>query len=353
MRALEAELAQAARRSWPGLVPADTRAALEAGILAAGTAAAQDHALGNADAGAPDGSGHISPPGELGRQVAAQVGAAAAALHRQGLPPAATAPVDWSKFGTVIPVLAGSPGAGASVLTTLLADALQLAERRVLMVDLADPSRSGLAMAARSEGPWRTQAHPDMHIRFSWRAQAVVARLDTRLPVIAPGAVPPPRFWLPPLPQLHATVVDLGHDPWRVAAHPLSGAGEWLRRGTPQPRPVLAVRPTRPSLLHAEQVLARLDSWVSCAALIAPAQLVVLGARRWPAGVAGSAGRRVSALLDDAVFVPHDAELAATGITATVTPPRLRQAVRTLLRRWDLLPGPEGPGKRLSLRGRP
>ena len=53
---------------------------------------------------------------------------------------------------------------------------------------------------------------------------------------------------------LHVTVVDLGHDGWRATANPLLGAGAWLRSGLPPTRPVLVVRPTRPSLRHAEQV---------------------------------------------------------------------------------------------------
>ncbi|MGW4527898.1 hypothetical protein [Amycolatopsis sp. NPDC004378] len=348
LRTLEAELAQAARRTWAHLPAADVDAAVEAGMLAAAaeaatTAARAEQAL---DGGAP------GPPGGAAHAATIEVAAAAAALQRQGLPPAATTPVDWSGFGTVVPVLAGSPGAGASVLAAVVADVLQLEQRRVLLVDPADPPRSGLAAVARSQGPWLAHPHPRVHIRYSWRAQALVARLETELPVLAPGMVPPPRFWRPPVQQLDATVVDLGHDPWRITAHPLSGAGAWLRRGTPQPRPLLVVRPSRPSLLHAEQVLARLEHWISCAAATGPAQLVVAGAKRWPDGVAGAAGRRVAALLPDAVFLPLDSELAAAGVTAAVTPARLRQAITPVLRRWGLLPDTAGKSRRSSTRGR-
>ncbi|NUS45451.1 MAG: hypothetical protein HOQ24_17385 [Mycobacteriaceae bacterium] len=252
----------------------------------------------------------------------------------------------------MIPVLAGSPGAGASVLAAVLADVLQLGQRHVLLVDPADPPRSGLSAAARTRGPWLTHPHPQVRIRFSWRAQALLAQLETGLPVLAPGMVPPPQWWRPPSQSPHATVVDLGHDPWRVTAHPLAGAGAWLRRGTPQPRPLLVVRPSRPSLLHAEQVLARLDYWISTAVAAAPAQLVVMGAKRWPAGVAGAAGRRMNALLPDAVFVPPDPDLAASGITAEVTPPRLRQAITPVLHSWGLLPDTAARGRRSSTRGR-
>lgn len=331
VRALENELALVARRTWRGLPAADVGAAVDAGMLAAAAEAADGVAHST------DGTRRLGS-GEAVDAAAVEVAAAAAVIQRQGLPLGESAAVDWSGFGVVLPVLAGSPGAGASVLTALLADALQLAHRNVLLIDPADPPRSGLAIAARSNGPWLTKPHPQVHIRFSWRARALVARLETALPVIAPGMVPPPRFWLPQGPRPEITVVDLGHDPWRVAAHPLLGAGAWLRRGTPSPLPVLVVRPSRPSLLHAEQVLARLDHWVVAGAVSPPVQLVVMGAKRWPAGVAGAAGRRVCSLLESAVFVPHDPELAAAGVTAAVTPLRLRQAITPLLSRWGLLP---------------
>lgn len=279
-----------------------------------------------------------------GVAVAAEVGEAAATVQRLGLPVTVATPVDWAGFGLVIPVLAGSPGAGASVLTAVLSDVVQLAGRCALVVDTADPVRSGLAMATRSEGPWVPGPHPSVRIRYSWRAQALLARVETSLPVVAPGMVPPPGFWRPPVRELHATVVDIGHDAWRVSAHPLTGAGEWLRQGRPAPRPVLVVRATRPSLMHAEQVLARLDAWVGIGTVTRPSQLVVMGATRWPPGVAGVAGRRVAGLLEGAVFVPHDPELAVGGITAQVTPAQARDAVTPLLRSWGLLPVPEGKG---------
>ncbi len=259
-------------------------------------------------------------------------------MQRQGLPPISDTLADWAGFGEVIPVLGASPGAGASLVATVLADALQLVEQRVLLADTADPARSGLAAAARSDGPALDGPHPSVRIRFSWRAQALLARVETELPVITPGMVPPPRFFKPKHQSVQATVVDLGHDAWRVASHPLAGAGAWLRAGTPMPKPVLVCRATRPSLLHAEQVLARLDAWNRAGATIPPTQLVVVGAKRWPTGVRGSAGCRVSALLDDALFLPLIPDIATSGISAEITPTRLRTAITPLLRRWELLP---------------
>lgn len=313
------ELARAATEAWPDLPTADVVAAVEAGQLAARTR---------------DGE-------RAGQQVAAETGRAAAAVQRQGLDPTTTAHADWAGFGTVIPVLSASAGAGASVVTTVLADALQLADLHTLMIDVADPARSGLASAARSDGPVAASPHNAVRIRMSWRASALVAWVETDLPLVTPGMVPPPRFFKPASRSVQATVVDLGHDPWRIAAAPLAGAGAWLRAGTPMPRPVLVCRASRPSLLHAEQVLARLEI---SAATTAPVQLVVVGATRWPAGIAGCAGPRVAPLIDEAVFLPHDPDIAVSGITPDVTPPRLRDALVPVLQRWDLQPSPTVPG---------
>jgi hypothetical protein len=350
---LQAALLRAARRPWTDLPDADQTAAVDAGMLTAAAgvdpaATANEHDRAGTDPNTlPEGTPASVTGADRGDGIAAAtaaaVAAAAGALQRQGLPPSLATPVDWTAFGVVIPVLASSPGVGASVAATVIADVLQMTGQAVMLVDPADPSRSGLTMAARSQGPWFARPHPQVSIRYSWRAQALLARLETTLPLIAPGMVPPPRFWRPPVGPLHATVVDLGHDPWRVAANPVIGAGAWLRPGQPMPRPVLVVRPSRPSLLHAEQLLARLETWSTPGVITPPAQLVVMGAKRWPAGVSGAAGRRVSALLASAVFMPHDPQLAAAGITAEVTPTRLRQAITPVLRRFDL--AGEGTGR--------
>ena len=258
--------------------------------------------------------------------------------------------MDWAPFGVVIPVLAGSPGAGASAAAAAVADVLQLAGRCVLLVDAADPSRSGLAAAAPAEGPWTAAVTPLLHIRYSWRRDALVARLESPLPTISPGMVPPPRLWRPDVNPLHVTVVDLGHDGWRATANPLLGAGAWLRRGMPSTRPVLVVRATRPSLRHAEQVLARLDPWVRAEVVSTPCRLIVTGAKRWPPGVVGAAGRRIEPLLESALFVPHDGGLAAGGITGELLAARVRAAFAPMLVEWGLLParrsrsGPVGRG---------
>ncbi|WP_224390411.1 hypothetical protein [Pseudonocardia sp. ICBG1293] len=276
-------------------------------------------------------------------RLAEDLGAAVGAVRdrsRTVLPD--TRSVSWSPFGALVPVLAGSAGAGASSIAVAITDALQQEQRCTLLVDADDPARSGLTCASTQDGPWTREISDQLAVRYSWRDDALVARLSTDLPAITPGMVPAPPDWLPdPAPDpLHATVVDLGHGGWRAAATPLYGAGGWLRRGLPAQRPILVVRATRPSLRQAEQLLARLQPWVDRGLATPVHQLVVNGARRWPTGVAGAAGSRVEALLDDALFVPHQAGWELAGITDDAVPTRVVDALRPLLAAWGLIPSP-------------
>ncbi len=274
--------------------------------------------------------------------VAELIGETTAHVRSLDLPADARRPVDRAQFGVLIPVLSGSPGSGASVLAAAITDAVASATRRVLLVDAADPARSGLASAASGDGP-STQVGTELRIRCARRGHALVVRLGSTLPVVTPGMVPPPPLWLPGGDPVHATVVDLGHDGWRATANPLSGAGAWLRRGTPAPRPVLVVRPTRPSLRHAEQVLARLAPWVELGTATPPCRLVVNGARRWPPGVVDAAGPLLTPLVESAVFVPHDYDVEVDGVTEELLGSRLRRAVAPMLGDWGL--PPEAPDR--------
>jgi hypothetical protein len=337
--------------------------AVEGSAVAAGTIDGLHHALGAAvrigaaELDAADVEAAVSTavalcsarPGEGVAAVARRAGESVAAMARLALPEAVGRPVNWAGFGALIPILSGSPAAGASVVAAALTDALQIAGRCALLVDAADPARSGLAAAATADGPWTHAPHPELAIRYSWREHALLARLETRLPMVTPGMVPPPPAWLPQLDPLHVTVVDIGHDGWRATANPLVGAGGWLRYGTPVQRPLIVVRPTRPSLRQAEQVLARLDRWIAAGAAVAPFALVVTGAKRWPAGVAGAAGQRLASLVEDAVFIPHDPQVEAGGITDDLLPDRLIEAVTPLLADWGLLP-PSGRSSRRNPR---
>jgi hypothetical protein len=298
-----------------------------------------EHLVNATSAAAATDDGHGPDPVDL----AAELGAAtdtAQTRTRTVFPQAR--PVSWAAFGPLIPVLAGSAGAGASCVAAAIVDALQQDQRCALLIDADDPARSGLAGSSSVDGPWTRQVGDHVTVRYSWRDDALLARLETGLPALTPGMVPPPPDWLPdPAPDpLHATVVDLGHGGWRAAASPLYGAGGWLRRGLPSQRPILVVRATRPSLRQAEQLLARLDPWVQRGLATPIYQLVVNGSRKWPAGVAGAAGPRVAALLDEALFVPHIPAWEVGGVTDEPSPARAVDALRPLLASWQLITSP-------------
>jgi hypothetical protein len=249
----------------------------------------------------------------------------------------------------VLPVLAGSAGAGASTFTAIAVDVLQQAGRCALAIDTAEPARSGLAAAFPAAGTDVSHPVAGVGVRYSWRGHSVLAQLEATNPPpgqpLAPLPLISPSQWLPPsgLDPLHVTVVDLGQQ-WSASTHtPFEGPGAWLRMGVPdapRPWPVLVVRATRPSLMAAEAALARLDPWISTGQAVPPVRLVVMASwkrRGWPAGVTGAAGARVAALLEDAVFVPADRELDVGGITEQPTPARAQAAVGELLHEWGLL----------------
>lgn len=331
-------LERAALTAAPGLDVADCEAVVNAAALRC----ARNHPHPVPGGGGPD-----QPVVLAGQLATAAVEVAALSPPIWGLPPAATQPVDWSGFGLVVPVLAGSPGAGASVLAVALADAIARHDHRVLLVDAADPARSGLAAITLADGPWLVRPHPQLGLRYSWRGSApsevLVARMESALPAIIPGMVPPPPVWAPSAEVAVAptvTVIDIGHDGWRAVANPLVGAGAWLREGDPPPGPVLVIRGTRPSVRHAEQVLARLEPWIAAGTAAPVEALVVMGVRRWPAGVPGAAGTRLGPLVETAVFCPFEPRVAIGGVTPDPLPPRLLAALAPLLARWGVTAPP-------------
>jgi hypothetical protein len=233
-----------------------------------------------------------------------------------------------ARFGFVVPVLGASGGAGASAVAVAVADVLQLAGYSVLLVDTASPVRSGLGKAARVDGPVIRVPQPAARIRFSWRAQALLGRVEHGG---SDRPVAPSLWWLPGDRRVQATVVDVAGDSWELASDVRLGAARWLGLAA---CPLLVVRPTVPGLVQAEQVLARLEPWVLRGLVPRVGRLVVVGARKWPRRIAATAGHRVDSMLASTVFVPHERFVAAGGITADVTPDRIRAVFAPLLHGW-------------------
>jgi len=293
-----------------------------------------------------------------GRDTAAEIGAntaaCLAACADTAPDPVSATPADWTKFGTVVPVLGGGPGAGASVLAVVLADALAAQGLRVLLIDAADPLRSGLTLAAGTDGPAVDGPHPGVRIRRAHRGPIRMAHLEfIGLPVRSAAMVPAPAFWAPTVndevdeagERVDVTVVDVGWDSWTVAALPLAGPGGWLRDGCPAPRPVLAVRATAPGVRAAETLLGRLAPWRGHG--VAPVVAAVLTGCRKPSTAAlAVAGHHLEPLLTGAVCLPTDAGVAERGVTDTDTPPRLQHALTPLLSTLGLLSTPRAPTSR-------
>lgn len=279
-------------------------------------------------------------PGTRVADVGADTAACLAACADTAPNPGSVQPADWTRFGTVVPVLGASPGAGASVLAVVLADALAAQGLRVLLVDAADPLRSGLALAASSDARATPGPHPGVCIRHGHRGPIAVARLEfAGLPVRSPGMVPAPVFFDPTSRDgdpVEVTVVDVGWDAWTVAGLPLHGPGGWLRTGPVPPRPVLAVRATAPGVRAAETLLARLAPWHGHG--VSPVAATVLTSCRKPSPAAlAAAGHHLEPLLRAPVCLPTDPALTERGVTDTETPTRLQRSLTPVLSGLGLL----------------
>jgi len=119
--------------------------------------------------------------------------------------------------------------------------------------------------------------------------------------------------------------MDLGWDPWPLAAYPLRGPGAWLETSPSTPtdqrqHPVLVCAPTRPSLAPGEQVLTRLRPWTRSQQVVPPAGLIVSGARLGPA-----------------TFLPHHHDVEVGGIGPDPLPLPLRRAATRIATQWGLL----------------
>lgn len=287
--------------------------------------------------GTPGETGAADPAVGRERTVSNTVAQLAEQVPRQASTPWNPQRVDYSRLGQLIPVVPLSSGAGASVVSAVLADALQTQGWTTVLADTAEPARSGLAAATTGEpmpapGP---SPHPQLRLEVRWRFLIRVTRLApvAGVPVL-PSVLPGPHGYVPDaVPRPQVVVADVSHDAWRAAGQVLAGPGQWVRGGWPPPLPVMVVRPTRPSAMQAEQVLARLASWATPGAAAPPAALVVIGARRWPRGVLEAAGPNLGALAATTTFLPSSREIARYGVTAELTPTRLRAAVRPLLAR--------------------
>ena len=185
--------------------------------------------------------------------------------------PAAPVPryFDPAEFGlgVLIPVVGGHPGAGASGVALALADAAAAAGLRTLLVDGADPARSGLTNV------WTSQLRSDAPCRdgatIGTVARAGLLRRQLRgigrpfpsrtYPALTEWASPDFRWNHGPF---EVTVVDVGWNAWTGFNEVRFGPLAWVGAVEASTHPVLVAAPTVPSLRLTAGVHAR---W--CAAL--------------------------------------------------------------------------------------
>lgn len=264
-------------------------------------------------AGVFDNLGGVDP--DFGAQQAV-TGAETSPLSGGGVP--------WrggNAGGPVVIVLAGHAGAGASMVALALAEALT-ACRSVLLVECAEPLRSGLAPASSvelglDEAGWRRGRRGELEIARLARPQQVRG--------LAPPPLPGGDDW--------ALVVDLG---WALTTALLGSAPrEWLTGGE---RVVVATRLTVPAVRQAEHLLAAVGPQVRGGACVA-----AVGPNRWPRGVEANYGPNLRTLQEDGrvVRVPMEPRLEGSGLTADPLPKSFAGAGRALA---DAL-GLSGPAK--------
>ena len=200
-------------------------------------------------------------------------------------------------------MLAAHSGAGASIVSLAIADAVAADGRTVHLVESAHPARSGLVAASSSElglddtGAWRR----------GLRGQVTI---DRRAGDAAPAGWPTTLEAADP-----TTVVDVG----------LPSVANVARLAAGGARCVLVSRASVPGVRFAEQALDALAA--------VPVVVAVLGPGRWPGEVASSLGPRLRRLRADGqvVTVPLDRHIEVTGPTHSPLPKSVLTAGRSLL----------------------
>ena len=273
--------------------PARTRASLEE--LQAAVAAAQrgDYALRRPTASRRS-TGVVAP----------QLSAPAAP---------ATGTSGWQPGGTVVVVIAGHSGAGASTVAVTLAEALQDSGRAVRIVEVADASRSGLAAATNVEfgedgTGWRRGRRGDTYVdRLAFRASVI-----SQVPAPAPAARPD-----------EALVLDIG---W--PARDALAADGWLASALATASLLIVCRPTVPGIRQTEYLLCEIAEQSGV-----PVTLAAVGSPRWPGAAAASAGPQVRAARQNGrvISVPIDRRVETDGVSAEALPKSMAAAGRALV----------------------
>lgn len=274
----------------------------------------------------------------------------------QRLPAWAVDPVEWG-LGVLVPVIGAHPQAGASGVALTLADTAAAAGARVLLIDCADPARSGLAGVCHREGRSVSTGEGKASIRLAARATArgslAVRRLVSTGMPLDTGAVPRVRAWVAAdAGEFDLTVVDVGWDVWRLMmpSSPM-GALAWCAGDPAVTYPVLVTRTTMASTALAEVLLTRYQIGEQLGMMAPVRRVVALGADTWPTQVRSSLGHLLRQVRDAAVFAPLSPGHAVSGWGTAAAPAESGPAAATLLRGLggrlaDLVALPEPPRRR-------
>ena len=262
--------------------------------------------------------------------------------------PAAASAAQWSagqttyhlggaRLGVVVPVLGAHGQAGTSGMALALADAAAGVGLRVLLVDCADPARSGLAGVAGIEGRSVRVAQDKAQIRMAIRAlprgRVATRRLVGDGTPLQVSAVPLPLSWAATvLDEIDITVVDVGWDVWHLMApsRPI-GPLAWCGGPSAATFPVMVLRPAAGSVVLAEGVLTRYASATSLLGLAHLLAVVAVGAEAWPPPAQAVMGLYLQQAGERVHFVPATAQAAVGGWgTASAPAASIRTATAVL-----------------------
>jgi hypothetical protein len=240
----------------------------------------------------------ISPPAPVAEAEAVAV-AAQSGMANLGTTRGGAAGSDWRPAGRVVAVVAAHAGAGASTVAVTLAEALAKTGARVRLIEVADPSRSGLAAATSAE-----LGEDGSGWRRGRRGAVTLDRLADR--VASLEAVPEPRGCDTTSPE--TLVLDIG---W-PARDAFAGSG-WLATALSAASVLVVFRPTVPGIRQTEYLLADLEACTR-----SPLTLAAIGPGRWPGAATASAGSQLRAARAGGriVAVPLDRRIGVDGVTA-------------------------------------
>ncbi|MET7400136.1 hypothetical protein ABZS66_42290 [Dactylosporangium sp. NPDC005572] len=239
-------------------------------------------------------------------------------------------------LGVVVPVLGAHSQSGASGIALALADATAAAGLRVLLLDCADPARSGLAGVCGVEGRSVPGTHGRAGVRPATRAlkrgTVAVRRIAATDAPLAVQQVPLPAAWIGADDnRFDVTIVDVGWEVWSLLATGARPAPLLWCTGS-STFPVLVLRPSAGSVALAEGTVARYEDAIATIGLVPLYAAVVVGAPAWPPAIVPAIGRRLAQHRRRTLFVESTDEAAVAGWNTRQAPPASMRAAASLLR---------------------